>query len=300
MKGTKSILQFSLFSLFFVFAFSSTVEAQWGEKLLNRAIDKTTRQAEKRVNRATDKAIKGTMDKAEDGATDAVTGKSRKEKAAEREAASDSDFLSEAADEDYVYNSDFVGMFTMEYEFYEGGIKKENPMIGTYYFNRNKLCMEVQSTENVTVIVDHDANSMMMVNPDQKSVIKLKKPTKTSSNDDQEYTVTRQGDKKFVLGHQCVKYIVDSEDSKSTIWVDESIRFDYAQSMRGFVMGGKKKVSDGSELMSQIGGFPIEIETKNKKNDHSVVMRTTSVEVGKVDENVFNLDGYSIQDMSGY
>ncbi len=302
MNGINFLAKFTLVLFLSILGFSTSVEAQWAEKMLNRTLDRTQSAAEKRANRAVNKGIDKSLDKVEDTAEGAVTGK-KKKREEELAEGSDDDFLVETAGENLnePYNSDFIGMFELEFEKYDGSKKEEvNSGKAKYYFNKNQVCVEASGPEKVMLIIDHDTNMMTMANPEKKTAIKMERPANRTEYEVEDYTVVRNGDKKFILGHPCVKYTATSKEHTSILWVDESIRFDYSKAMHSFGGKAKKLGGGGSDVMNQISGFPIEIESTENGKSEKMIIRTTMLEIGSVDQAAFNLSGYEVQDMSAF
>lgn len=276
----------------------NSMSAQWADKMINRSLDKVQRQAEKRVNKGVDRGIDKSMDKAEEGARNTINGKKKK---GEEQSGNDDDFLEEAAAEDYQFNSDFVGMFEMEMEFTKEGKTAEGT--ANYFFNKNVVCMDMtMDNASAKIIVDHDAKKMTLIDKQKKTaIIMAQQAPRVQPNTDDNFEVTREGSTRFISGRKCVKYLAESDDYNSTIWVDESVRFDFTSAMRGFGNQAGASNNSGSKYMEQISGFPIEMETVSKKNKkEKTLIRTISFEEGRVDPNAFNLDTYSVTDMGAF
>lgn len=297
MKDNHLFSKLCILTLLISFLGMNTMSAQWAEKMINRSLDKVQHQAEKRINKGVEKGIDKSMDKAEDGAKDAVKGK-KKDKM--EQSGNDSDFLEDAAAEDFEFSSNFVGMFEMEMEF----TNKEGTTDGTvnYFFNKNVVCMDMtMDNASAKFIVDHDNNKMTIIDKEKKSAMVMTKQTLKNYKADENAEITREGSTRFISGRKCVKYIAESEDYNSTIWVDESVRFDYTNAMKAFGNQSASTNNTGSEYLKQISGFPIEMETVSKKNKkEKTLIRTVSFEEGKVDMNAFSTEGYHVTDMSAF
>jgi|GEM_PF-3844542 len=282
--------------IFFISFFSiHTMSAQWGGKLIDRGLDKVKHQAEKRVNRGVNKGIDKSLDKAEEGAVDVVTGKKKDDL---EKSGDDSDFLAETEEDiNEPFNSDFVGMFEVEMEMTNKEGTKE--MSVDYFFNKNVVCMDyTMDNSNSKIIMDHDNNRMTVVDKVKKSAVVMPQTHIKNAATSETYEVVREGSTRFIVGRKCVKYLITSEDSKTTAWVDESVRFDYSKVMKSF--GGKYTDKSGGDFMEQISGFPIEMETVTNKGKDKILMRTISFEEGNVDMNAFNLEAYNVTDMSTF
>lgn len=296
MKDNRLFSKLCILVLLISFVGMNSMSAQWAEKMINRSLDNVQHEAEKRINRGVNKGVDKSIDRAEEGAKNAVKGK-KKDKM--EQSGDDGDFLADAAAEDYEFNSNFVGMFEMEMEYTD----KEGSTDATanYFFNKNQVCVDMtMENTDVKFIVDHDNNKMTVIDKQKKSAMVMAQQTLKNPKADEFAEITREGSTRFISGRKCVKYLAESEENKVTMWIDESIRFDYNDAMKAFGNQSPKKNS-GAEYMKQISGFPIEMEIVSKKNKkETTLIRTVSFEEGSVDMSAFSLEEYHVTDMSSF
>lgn len=288
------------FLAFCICLFAVPAQAQFG-KILDRTIDKTKREAEQRTNKTTDKTIDKGFDKVENVFKKKENRTGAKEEET-FEGMDDDDFMTTDAAANEPFNSDFVGTFEMEIESYKAGKKEGTTQKMKYYFDKNKIALEMKDKEKETrVIWDHDANTLALVDPERRTAMVMKQQKIAGAQENVKYEVTRNGDTKFVLGRKCTKYTGVSDEGVTLMWVDESVRFDFSKTMSG--MTGNKAKSKGAKpgYMDEIAGFPIEVEYRsNDKKEEMLLMRTTLLNVGTVSDHAFDLSGLEVQDISAF
>ncbi len=123
-----------------------------------------------------------------------------------------------------------------------------------------------------------------------------KKVTMEGTHDPGKVDVTVTSETKVIDGHTCVKVISTSEEGTWTGWVAQDLPTPFEDMLRNVSNGDPNMTG----RMSKLKGFPLEFEWVDADGKSSMHCYMKEVQVGKVDESVFSLDGYEQVEMPGY
>lgn len=201
--------------------------------------------------------------------------------------------------------NDFVGSFTMNITEYKNGKpSKSSPMKINLYFKGDLVAFvptlkEGQYTtmiynlkeKSVTTLIDQEG---------EKTGMKMKIPgmlLKEEEKDKFDFTITPTDEQKTIAGYSCRKYLTESVESSGYVWVTEEIDLDYSRVFE-FLNIEKKKSNNSMSSLRDLKGFALEAYSKNKEKDEAYEMKISDLNIGKVNEEIFDISEYTITDMS--
>lgn len=199
-----------------------------------------------------------------------------------------------------------VATFTMEMQSLKNGKPVKNGLVEiTYYLNGDQIAIKPNTDEAQQTIMIFDANTKTMttlMNKDgEKTGMKMKMPkVKVNSKevDDMDFNVTATNETKTILGYDCKKYLIESEEFSGHAWVTDEVDLNLERAFT--FLDVQKNSKNNVPKFRDIDGFPLETSTKNKKKDESYTMKVTDLKLGTIDETVFNTAGYTITDLSSF
>ncbi len=154
-----------------------------------------------------------------------------------------------------------------------------------------RMVFDLPARHSYTLITDEKGN---------KSAIKMKmmrmSSTATSPDDpnEPEGQVVRTEETKTIEGHSCRKYTYSAPDGSGEAWIAEDVKFDV---MRAFAnMAGGDHLQHGPRMGYE--GLMMESTWTAADGSTSSTMHVKDLKVGTVDEGMFSLAGYQIQDMT--
>lgn len=148
--------------------------------------------------------------------------------------------------------------------------------------NGNYMCTVVAAEEgaanNYSIIdLDNDAMIIFMNYGTQKmkmiTDLKLDE-NDTTDDEEEEYTITKTGASKSILGYNCEEYLIVGNDLKINAWItnETDIRFP----SKFYSMEGSKK-TNAQDWNEQVDGFAMEmtmVDTSKKKNNTTTLVCT--------------------------
>lgn len=200
----------------------------------------------------------------------------------------------------------FIGSFRMEMHHFQNGIEEKDSPTNMLYWSKEdmtltKMIMPDADGQDMRILVDLQNKWQYMLMTDGsggKTAMKSrkKKVTIDSTHDHAAAEVNMTNETKVIAGHTCVKVISKSEEGTWTGWVAQDLPTPFEDMMRN-VSNGDPRMSG---RMPSEKGFPLEFEWVDADGKTSMHCYMKDVQVGKVDESLFNLDEYDQVEMPGY
>lgn len=142
---------------------------------------------------------------------------------------------------------------------------------------------------------------MLMDNKGNKTAMKqkVKDPVEMiNKNSKEEAKVTKTGETKTIEGYKCEKWIVETSEAKSEMWVTNELGITMVD-MLGFMSGRNaaayaKNFPKGIEKME---GISLETNVTQTKNGEKSKIVIHDIKKQKVDDAIFSTEGYQMMDM---
>lgn len=138
---------------------------------------------------------------------------------------------------------------------------------------------DVEGVSNYSIIdLDQDAMFIFLNQGGQKFKMSsdLKLDDVEESQDDTEYTITKTGKSKTVIGFLCEEYIIESDDLKINAWItnETDVRFP-----EGFYSMESKSQRTNQQWATEVDGFALEMTMidKSKKRNNQTHLFCTSI-----------------------
>lgn len=109
--------------------------------------------------------------------------------------------------------------------------------------------------------------------------------------------IEKTNEKKSILGYECTKYIVTSDDGVADCWITEKIIFNPFEKFGKLTNQSGKLV--GQDAFKNINGLAMEINFTDKFNK-STQIKVVSIDQNKPEESLFSTEGYEIMDLSNF
>ncbi len=202
--------------------------------------------------------------------------------------------------------NEFIGSFVMAQHSYKGGVeRKYSPNNLHYWGSEDKTIIYSADkdgrSDDMRILTDLRAKYTYSMQTDKnghKTALKMRKKNMTLKGGKEAGTpeVTVTTETKTILGHACVKVVYKDKNGTSTSWVAQDVPAPFGDLVRGLGHGNVAM----QEAMRSFKGFALEsefIDADGKNRSWNVV---TELNVGPVDQSIFSLDGYEIQELPSF
>lgn len=287
----KNLFSFGLIALFMMTSFVADAQIIDLDRIGKRAKRKVERKAERKVEDKIDDAIDGIFDKKK---------KKQDDEDEAYDATNEEEYSYEVDDSPIVANS-FIGSYKMEVNTYKKGKLLDNQSSSTrFIFDTYKLAIQPQTedADNATIIIDNKAKTMTTLTESegkkqgfQMAKPKVKASSETSSNTDVKIKKTQET--KTIEGYLCYKYLVTSDDFRTTAWVTEDIKVTIPFLPASAFTGTQPQRPQGAD---NVEGMALESYTVDN-DGKEIKMSIKDLEVGIIDVSVFDTSDYNVIDM---
>lgn len=192
--------------------------------------------------------------------------------------------------------SPYICSFMMTTEMYKKGKLRKNGMIQTQFV------IDTDKSAFLTTIDGNHAKNLFF--PAKKKmymyagtgdmIIAMKMKKYKIKMKVEGFKITKTEEFKTIDGYPCRKYIAESSEQLSTVWVTESIDVDMTKLMSNFGYNYNVKNSPYGIGGEQIKGFPVLVETLSKDGKEKVVQRYSKIVFDNIDRSVFDLSKYKV------
>jgi hypothetical protein len=203
----------------------------------------------------------------------------------------------------FVPNS-FTGSFRMEMHTYKGSAEDKNSPMNMFYWSTPEMTlhkMESPATkgQDLRILTDHKGKwtyTLMTDNKGRKTALKTRKKKITvKSGAAQAPAISVTDETKTIDGHLCRKVIATSAEGTWTGWVAQGLQSPFEDMARSVQQG-----DGGMRVPKEADGFPLEYEWVSADGKDRLTCRTHDLVIGKVDEAVFSLEGYSVTEIPSF
>ena len=201
--------------------------------------------------------------------------------------------------------NEFIGSFVVEQHFYKNvEERKYSPKTLHYWSAEDRtLVYSVDKEGNddgLHILTDLRAKYTYSLQTDKdgrKTALKMHKKTMSMKEDKgsapPEVKVTTET--KTILGHTCVKVIYTDKKGTSICWMAQDVPAPLGDLTRGLGSGNATK----QETVRSFKGFALESEFIDADGKNRSTNLVKELNVGSVDQAVFSLEGYEIQELPG-
>lgn len=213
---------------------------------------------------------------------------------------------SEQEDIPFVPNS-FIGSLHLTMtSFKNDKMEKNNPIEVELHLKKDKtgMVMAVPDNPKSLMIMDLKDNKIIMVQDmeGERKGMKMKRPNfnMTKKMTDQEVDIQKTGKTKVIDGYRCEEYILTTEDGVSHAWVTKDLKAHWSDLNSSFMGLSNAGKDQDQNQFKDVDGFPIESTYVSSNGKDKMVTRCTNIKPGVVNEGLFDMGKYSIQDLSKY
>lgn len=201
----------------------------------------------------------------------------------------------------------FIGSFRMEVHTFKNNQEDKHSPVNMRIWSRADMLLyelvipgQTQQMRMLTDLRTNYAYTLIGNGQGGGTAMKMKRPDLGSLVDDKksekpQITVTKET--RMIEGHYCTKMIATSKEGTWTAWVATGLRsafLDMARAMDG------QAAQQNRFARTDVEGFPLEYEWVPASGDERVVCNIKELVVGKVDEKLFDLNGYQLIEMPSF
>ena len=289
----KNLMLLGLIALFLFPVFSVQAQLIDFDKIGKRTKRKAERKAERKVEDKIDDALDGIFNK-------------KKKKGEEEDEAYDAtdeeEYTYEVDDSPVVPNS-FIGSYTMEMNTYKKGkLLKDASSTTSLTFDTYKTAFQPQTDDGsmLTLIIDNQAKTITSLQEEdgEKKGYRMAKPKMTVAENKPsatEVSVKKTAQTKTIEGYLCYKYLITSDEFRTTAWITEEIQVDMP-----FLPGkafANVKIQQ-PKAYQDVKGMMLESFTVDNEG-YEIKTLIKNLEVGVIDVSIFDTSAYDIIDMEG-
>jgi hypothetical protein len=285
-------------------------------------VDRTTDRAKDKTNNRVDNKIDQGIDKSLDAIEGVFKRKPKEDKKKKEETPQTEEEQSQAAAESMLSGGLFGGQsnaqikdaykfdhrvsMTMEMTDKKGEKSPEQQMqmyfsesdpeigIRTMQEGMNSLMVMDMGNKVMVMLMDVGESKMLMTIPLNGDLLSEEEEEKHTKSDD--FTFTKTGRTKTILGYTCEEYIGEDKESTSVFWVTKDEDFGITKAFAGMAAASKK--SNSSMPQDAPGGMMMEMTNTNKKNPKEE-MKLTVTEVKKNISETISTKGYTKMGFGG-
>lgn len=148
--------------------------------------------------------------------------------------------------------------------------------------------------ENVTILTNDGPNGKYAIVSSMKNMPMAQIEEKVNEN--YEVKVEKTNETKEILGYECQKYIITTDEGVAETWVTDKITFNPFESLSK--MGNKMNSSITNSYKDKLNGLAMHTIFKDKKGKETEI-KVTAID-NKPNEKLFSTAGYQIMDMSSF
>lgn len=201
----------------------------------------------------------------------------------------------------------FTGSFRMEVHTFKNNKEDKHSPVNMRIWSREGMLLyelvmpdQPQQMRMLTDLRTNFVYTLIDNGQGGRTAMKMKRPELGSLVDDKksekpQITVTKET--RMIEGHNCTKVIVTSKEGTWTAWVATGLRsafLDMARAMDG------QAAQQNRFARTDVEGFPLEYDWVPASGDERVVCNVKELVVGKVDEKLFDLNGYQMIEMPSF
>lgn len=201
--------------------------------------------------------------------------------------------------------NEFIGSFVLEQHFYKNGEERNySPKTLRYWGSEDKtLFYSVEKEDKhdeMRILTDLRAKYTYTMRTDKegrKTALKMHKKTMSMKEDKGSAPpeVKLTAETKTILGHTCVKVIYTDKKGTSISWMAQDVPAPLGDLTRGLGSGNATM----QETVRSFKGFALESEFIDADGKNRSTNLVKELNVGSVDQAVFSLEGYEIQELPG-
>lgn len=279
-------------ALLLTFLFSTSSQAQFFEKLANKAEKavertverRTVKEVEKSTNRALDTIIESPKD------SKGNTNKTKEKK---------DNVFNPFGGGETSYEASYTFPVTAVILFEDYSRKSEKTKI-TQQYGKNALATKMADNNSI-IIMDFSTKTALMLDVKENtgqaiSMDFMNKMTGITDDSDNENTVPpkieKTGRSKTLNGYSCDEYKITSEDGIINAWIARNVDFEFQDFFKGFAKMFSNKNANFNSFMGENAGFVMEMMSYDTKNKKLNSLEVTSISKTPV---TYNTAKYTIQ-----
>ena len=187
-----------------------------------------------------------------------------------------------------VHAADFEGTVAMKLS---GPRGTPGEMTFSLAKGKSRIDMQTREAGSPAMIFDHAKQEMTILMPEQRMymVQPMPKPSDLpAAARGENATVEKTGETERILGYDCVKYVSNSPEGVTEIWVTDQLGTFMGLGGGNPMGGGRNRMPDAwaSALRGQ-EAFPLRVITKAKNGKESFRMDATAVNKGAIPASAF-------------
>ncbi|RSK40260.1 DUF4412 domain-containing protein [Mangrovimonas spongiae] len=251
-------------TLSFAVLFSFTGQAQFLERLADKAVNSAERTVERKVEQKSRKET--------EKAFDSTFNRKKTSKKSDKKSSSAQSNKSPRA----VYQ--FTHKYVMQLQ-----SGKYNTTIN-YYLSKGEsyLGSTIESASTMTTVMDFEKKTMFMYTEAGNS--KMLMATSLNFNQildkadsESDARIKKSGKTKTILGYPCEEYLITSSDMKGYVWVTQSADVSFPNE---FYNISNKKQATNQQWMTQVNGLVLDMQVTDtsKRKPETITMRCVALE----------------------
>ncbi len=183
----------------------------------------------------------------------------------------------------------------------------KEPMVMEMFIKKTKtLLVPKQSVANgeVKILFDYNTKSQTtLINSNGQligMVASINNIEEVYETDKKLPEIQSTGNTKIIDGFNCNEYLVEYNNTSSNIWTTKEIEYGFSDVFKSMLSfsGPKGKDLDFVKGHKGVEGFPLEMNSRNKKTKEEFNVLINQISTSTIDENLFSTEGYQMVDAS--
>jgi hypothetical protein len=194
----------------------------------------------------------------------------------------------------------FEGKFTMTIV----NEKRPEPMVINYTMKGDKIMTEMNMRGNtMKSIIDNTAGTttMLMDRGGNKTAMRTKFAGMPALAEEkkEEPKVTKTTETKVIEGQDCIKYIIETAENTTELWITSINTFGFKDAIEAFSRTNQGRMFARNKPVGyeKIEGTPLQYIIKNKTTNETTTVTFGNITKTQIADAVFDLTGYQIMEM---
>lgn len=201
----------------------------------------------------------------------------------------------------------FTGSFLIEVNTHRTDLEQADaPLRMRYHFSPDQMAFEpladpAQGTMRTVFDLKNKHMTMLITDGNgqrtamRTRLMKVDLDALSNATEDQPVNVVRTGGTRTIDGRLCHQYIATSADGRSEAWLAEDVPFNMKETFGRMATG---RNTGSWQRLPYDGGLLMELTQTKPDSGEKTVIRTHDLVIGKVDQQVFSTEGYSVVDLT--
>ena len=212
-----------------------------------------------------------------------------------------------AEPEEVLEPNDFIGSFTLEaHRLKNGKPERGSPSQVDYHLDAYQFAVVPKVDDTQTILIYHRDEEKITQKVTSKRgdktatitpMININVTVEDKDVADGEIQIEPTGRSKSIEGYTCQEYRVESPDEITLCWVSKDLDLDWRK-VAPFVKAKGPRGTIQPNNLYGLEGLVLEAHIESKEGDWSSDYYLKNISIGKVNAEIFSLEGYKVTDLN--